>query len=249
MLVELNPELYRPYVVYKKTRKVLYVRVLRAIYGMLEAALLWYKKLRHELEQEGFKFNPYDPCVANREKNGLQQTLLFHVDNLKSSRKGPRVNDKFEEWLQSNYGKHGKVINHRGKVHEYLGMEIDYTERGKVIFGMIKYVQNMIRDFPDKLKSIDIAKTPAGNGLFNQGQGRKLPTEHAEAYHTMVAKGLFLCKCARPNIQPTIAVLCTRVKDPNEADWGKLVRLMKYLNGTKNKRLTLSAGNLCCIKW
>jgi hypothetical protein len=46
MLVKLNPELYGPYVVYEKNRKVLYVRVIRAIYGMLEAALLWYKKFR-----------------------------------------------------------------------------------------------------------------------------------------------------------------------------------------------------------
>jgi hypothetical protein len=44
MLVELNPELYGPYVVYEKNRKVLYVQVMRAIYGMLEAAPLWYKK-------------------------------------------------------------------------------------------------------------------------------------------------------------------------------------------------------------
>lgn len=43
MLVGLSPELYGPYVVYERTRKVLYVQVLRAIYGMLEAALLWYK--------------------------------------------------------------------------------------------------------------------------------------------------------------------------------------------------------------
>ena len=69
-------------------------------------------------------------------------------------------------------------------------------------------------------------------------------------YHTMVAKALFRCKRARPDIQPTIAVLCTRVKDPNEADWAKLIRLMNYLNGTTRElRLTLSADNLHCIKW
>jgi hypothetical protein len=249
MLVEINPQLYGPYVVYEKSRKVLYVRVLRAIYGMLEAALLWYKKFRHELEQEEFIFNPYDPCVANRQRNGSQHTILFHVDDLKSSHIDPKINDQFEEWLQDNYGQHGKVVTHRGKIHEYLGMEIDYTEKGKVIFGMIKYVENMIKDFPMKLKSTDIAQTPAGDGLFNEGQGKKLPTERAEAYHTSVAKGLFLCKRARPDIQPTVAVLCTRVKGPNEADWGKLVRLMKYLNGSKKRRLTLSAGNIRCIKW
>ncbi len=249
MLVELNPTLYGPYVVYEKRGKVLYVRVLRAIYGMLEAALLWYTKFRRELEEEGFKFNPYDPCVANREKNGAQHTLLFHVDDLKSSHKDPKVNDQFEKWLQTKYGGHGQVITHRGKVHEYLGMELDYSEPGKVKIGMIKYVENMIRDFPVNLKKTDTAKTPAGDDLFNHGQGKKLPKERAEAYHTMVAKGLFLCKRARPDVQPTIAVLCTRVKDPNEADWGKLVRLMKYLNGTTRFRLTLSAENLHLIKW
>jgi hypothetical protein len=46
MLAELNPALYGPYVVYERNRrnKVLYVQVMRAIYGMLEAAILWYKK-------------------------------------------------------------------------------------------------------------------------------------------------------------------------------------------------------------
>jgi hypothetical protein len=95
MLVKLNPELYGPYVVYERNRrnKVLYVQVMRAIYGMLEAAILWYKKFRGELEQKGFKFNPYDPCVANRTEKGSQHTLLFHVDDLKSSHKDSKVND------------------------------------------------------------------------------------------------------------------------------------------------------------
>jgi hypothetical protein len=249
MLVELNPQLYGPHVVYEKRGKVLYVRVLRAIYGMLEAALLWYKKFRGELEEVGFKFNPYDPCVANRDKKGTQHTLLFHVDDLKSSHKDSKVNDQFDKWLNHKYGDHGKVVSHRGKKHDYLGMELDYSEDGKVKIGMINYVENMLKDFPEKLKETDTSKTPAGDDLFNKGQGKKLTTERAEGYHTMVAKGLFLCKRARPDIQPTIAVLCTRVKEPNESDYTKLLRMMKYLNGTRHLRLILSAGNLHCIKW
>jgi hypothetical protein len=61
----------------RRTGKNFYVQVMRAIYGMLEAALLWYKKFQKELEQEGFKFNPHDPCVANRVKKGSQHTVLF----------------------------------------------------------------------------------------------------------------------------------------------------------------------------
>jgi hypothetical protein len=66
---------------------------MRAIYGMLEGAILWYRKLRGELEQAGFKFNPYDPCVTNQNEGGSQHTLLFHVDDLKSSHKDPKGND------------------------------------------------------------------------------------------------------------------------------------------------------------
>jgi hypothetical protein len=64
-----------------------------------------------------------------------------------------------------------------------------------------------------------------------------------------VAKGLFACKRGRPDIHPTIAVLCTRVKQPNEDDWRKLNRLMKYLNGTREDKLILSADDLHVIKW
>jgi hypothetical protein len=220
LLVKLNPELYGPYVVYKRNRrnKVLYVQVMRAIYGMLEAAILWYKKFRGELEQKRFKFNPYDPCVAIRTEKGLQHTLLFHVDDLESSHKDSKVNDQFDKWLQENYGEHGEVVIHRGKKHDYLGMETDFSEKGKVKIGMTEYVESMLEVFPEKIKSTDTAVTPAIDGLFNEGQGKKLNEEPADAYHTMVTKALFLCKRARPDIQPTIAVLCTRVKGPNEAD-------------------------------
>jgi hypothetical protein len=94
-----------------------------------------------------------------------------------------------------------------------------------------------------------VAKTPAGDNLFNLGTGAKLDTKRSEIFHTFVAKGLFLCKRARPDIQQAILVLCTRVRDPNQADWEKLMRVMKYLNGTKEENLTLSADDLRVVKW
>jgi hypothetical protein len=249
LLVELNPLLYGPYVVYEKNQKVLYTEVLKAIYGMLEASLLWYKKFRKDLEGIGFKFNPYDPCVANRMKRGSQHTIVFHVDDLKSSHKLPKVNDKFVKWLNKMYGEYGKVTEHRGLKHEYLGMELDYTTKGEVKIGMTDYVKDILNTVPIKLRDKDTAKTPAGHKLFNEGNGGLLNKERAELFHTMVAKGLFICKRARPDIQQPIALLCTRVKDPNRSDWNKLIHLMKYLNGTKNLHLTLKADDLKIIKW
>ena len=66
LLVKLAPNVYGPFVVFENGKKVIYLQVLRALYGMLVAALLWYKTLKRDLEEIGFKFNPYDPCVCNR---------------------------------------------------------------------------------------------------------------------------------------------------------------------------------------
>ena len=80
LLVQLSPNTYGPHVVFESGKKVIYLQVLRALYGMLVAAILWYQKLRKDLESIGFKINPYDPCVANQMVKGKQHTVVFHVD-------------------------------------------------------------------------------------------------------------------------------------------------------------------------
>ena len=47
-----------------------------------------------------------------------------------SSHVDPKVNDKFDKWLDKMYGAHGKGATTRGKKHDYLGMIFDFTEKG-----------------------------------------------------------------------------------------------------------------------
>ena len=136
MMVDIAPEVYGKHVVYENGRKTIYVVVLKAIYGMLQAALLWYKKFKKDLEGIGFVFNDYDPCVANRIVDGKQQTIRFHVDDVMSSHIDAKVNDDFLEWANMKYGEIGKVKASRGKKHEYLGMQFDFSKKGKVTIGM-----------------------------------------------------------------------------------------------------------------
>jgi Reverse transcriptase (RNA-dependent DNA polymerase) len=248
MLVQMAPDVYGPYVVMEKGRKVLYVIVLKAIYGMLDAALLWYEKFRKDLEGHGFEFNPYDPCVANKTVNGKQQTIRYHVDDVMSSHVNKKVNDDFAIWLQEMYGEHSPVTIKRGDKHDYLGMIFEFKD-GAVSIDMTSYVKDMLNDFPVKFKKGDKVPSPAGDDLFSVGNGPLLSKERQEIFHTIVAKGLYICKRARLDIQPTIAVLCTRTKAPNESDWKKLIRLMKFLYCTQDDKHTMCADNLQIIKW
>ena len=115
---------------------------------MLIAALLWYKKFKMKLEGVGFIFNPYDPCVANRNIDGDQQTITFHADDVKSSFINKKVNTEFENWLNMEFGEHAKVTTRRGKIHDYLGMQLNYENDGEVIIDMKQCVQDTLHDFP-----------------------------------------------------------------------------------------------------
>ena len=136
-----------------------------------------------------------------------------------------------------------------GKVHDYLGMTIDYSIDGKVIFRMKDYIENVITETPEELLKGG-AITPAANHLFEVDQnGTKLDEKHTETFHHLVAKLLYLSKRARPDIQLSIAFLSTRVQSPDEDDWKKLGRCIRYLEETKDIPLTIEADSMNTINW
>ena len=60
---------------------------------------------------------------------------------------------------------------------------------------------------------------------------------------------LLLSSRARRDIQTAVSFLTTRVKKPDEYDWVKLKRALKYLNGTRRLKLTLTIESMGVIKW
>ena len=97
-------------------------------------------------------------------------------------------------------------------------------------------------------KTINRRLRQPGNDLLDAGRGSLLDDEKRETFHSFVAKGLFVSKRARIDIHPTVSVLATRVRKPNESDWKKLVRLIRYLHSTKGWHKTLRADSLKIIK-
>ena len=96
------------------------------------------------------------------------------------------------------------------------------------------------------------AATPAGERLFDirdEKEARPMEEERATAFHHTTAQLLFMAARVQRDIQTAVAFLTTRVKSPDEDDWGKLKRVLKYLNGTKYLKLSISMENLGILKW
>jgi len=61
---------YSQYMVFENSMKVLYLQLLKALYGCIQSALLWYKLFSSMLQGMGFSLNPYNPYVANKNIDG-----------------------------------------------------------------------------------------------------------------------------------------------------------------------------------
>jgi len=248
LLIRVDPS-YAKLASYERGQKVIYAKLSKALYGTLQASLLFWKDLTKYLTDLGFAVNPYDPCVANKTIDGTQCTIAWYVDDLKISHAQSSVVEQIVESLQNRFGKEAPLTVNRGKRHTYLGMDIDYSNAGKVSFAMQKYIDEMIDECPPELLK-GSAVTPAANHLFEvDDDAEKLGPGDAVLYHHLVAKALYVCKRARPDIQLAVSFLATRVQSPDVDDFKKLGRCMRYLRGTRDLPLTLECSEIGVIRW
>jgi hypothetical protein len=147
----------------------------------------------------------------------------------------------FIQELKHIYG--DNLAKSTGKKHDYLGIIFDFSSQGKVKINMTQYVSKIIKEFPGEI--LGKRATLAGDHLFKvREDGTKLNEEQADVFHHTVYQLLFAANQARRDFQAAVSFLTTRVKDPDEDDWGNLRQVFKYLNGTKHLKLTLEVNQL-----
>jgi hypothetical protein len=75
-------------------------------------------------------------------------------------------------------------------VHDYLGMDLDFSIKGKVKIGQIKYTRKMIDEFPKPITYS--AATPATDYLYtirNPTEAKPLDASRKTAFVHTVAQG------------------------------------------------------------
>jgi len=172
MILKLDPTIYRKHIWYNRHGKpMLYVQLKKALYGTLQAGLLFWKLLSEKLHEWGFTLNSYDKCVANKNIEGKQCTMTWHVDDLKISHASKDVVEDIIKKLKNKFGQEIPLTTCRGKLLEYLGMKIDYRQKGKLKFSMYKYIEKMLKELPASMEGL--VTTPASSYLFNTDPGCK----------------------------------------------------------------------------
>lgn len=240
LLVQIAPE----YAQFLEPSGCMVVELDKALYGCVEAALLWFNDLSGKLVDFGFVANPYDQCVFNKfgAATGNQITVVLHVDDLMITSIDQQLIDSLQTYLNSVYP---ETKSSTGPIVNYLGMCFDYSTAGEVRITMEHCVQDILASYGP----VSAKPTPAASTLFDVRElAEKATEEQRKVFHTHVAKMLYLAKRVRPECLTAVSFLATRVHACDIDDLAKLKRLIGYLAGTADRGITLRIGEYMTVR-
>ena len=96
------------------------------------------------------------------------------------------------------------------------------------------------------------AATPVTNHLLNVINERKtqyLREDNSKIFYHTVAQLMFMSYRARQDIQTVVGFLTMNVNKSEDYYWVKLKRVLKYFNGMRELKLTLSVDDMSVVKW
>jgi hypothetical protein len=236
LLIDIDP-LYKTYV---RPNGSIVVLLVKALYGCIESAKLWFDLISSFLKDNGFKSNPIDPCVLNKTVHGSQCTVLLYVDDLFISCVDSKAIDDLESLLKTRFQ---EITVKSGTIVSYLGMTFDFSTFGQATVTMEGFISDLL-EFATVTGS---AVTPASSMLFEVRESPLLDPTRTDLFHSLVARVLYLAKRCRPDLLLPTSFLSTRVQSPDTDDWSKLQRMLKYLSCTQDLGITLVASDPLCI--
>jgi len=227
-VVELRPH-WQEYVTKSGT---LWVMLIGGLYGLRQAALLWYELLTSVLKQAGYRTADMDKCLFIKfDDKGKRSYIVVHVDDLAHFYDSKHFQTELEEHLRKRFG---EPTFQRGDSGVYIGVEYLYDRNDRSVrLSMNKYVDKILSHF-------NITKPSAlpADDKFMEVDKTAIKTD-SKLFASKVMSVYYLAARTRPDLLFHITVMAMRITDCNENDEKKMHKLLRYILATKDRGVVL----------
>ena len=192
----------------------------KCVYGLADASLKWYEKVRKTLEECGGTESKVDPAVFYwHDSNGLAGVLAVHVDDFLWA--GTHL---FEKEVISRIRDVFSVGKEASESFKYLGLGLSQTN-DRIILSQ--------KDYVDMLNTVSIDRKRAKDSQLSSAEQTILRSK--------VGQLLWLAKQTRPDIAFDIAMTASKLKTSTIED---LKRVNKLLRKVRNDPVSLNFKEL-----
>ena len=223
------------------------LKLLKTIYGLVQAARAFNKKLIKVFLGIGFEQSQADPCLFIRQNEKGIIYLLVHVDDIYAAGNKAAVEDAIK----------GIKESFRVKIEEntkdYLSCEIKISKDGGTAWiGQPHLIKKLATKIGEMVKKRPIYKTPGTPGfrvIRPKENDLKLSPEKQTLYRSVVGMLLYLIKHSRPDIGNAVRELAKGMDMASPAALKECERVAKFVLDTKNLGLKIQPQAFTDANW
>ena len=241
-LVQLAPETFGPF--YDKTKDLLICHLLKALYGLEEASLAWYKELSTTMKKLKFKVHPYDTAIFYRRLGSNLTVAGTHVDDILLAGH-PTDLQEVETYLDTKYG----IKRQQGTSLTYLGLQLDWRTEGTaevLHIHQTDYEEQILKNLPPNYIIKDEDNPTGGSVDFwkTSEKATKLSATEKDNFNSILHKVMFLASRTRPELALGTSFLSKRKDQATDHDKAKLCKILGYIQATKGDTIKILPKNL-----
>lgn len=243
ILLRVDPESRK----YEQDDGSILVEIRKSLYGLPEAAQLWYEYLSNALKDGGYTQCPWDPCLFRRIKgNGNFSIIGIYVDDCIHVYKGEDVrNELYASLRDANLHDLKKEKLSEQSPISFLGLNITKTGPQEIKVDQRGYLQSILEQYKDDIADFKgPANSPCDDKIFRPvyNDEDSVPID-TSAFASKLMKVRYLVR-TRPDIELTCSALCTRSKNPVVGDDKYLNRMLKYLKNSQELGIYINPNDL-----
>jgi len=203
----------------------------KSIYGLKQAARMWYKKLKDSLDDLGYQRTASDHAVFVR-RTGEFNCIAFHVDDILILARDVAAKTRMKKEIAGRF-----ETQDLGKVHWFCGLQImcDRTSR-TITISQERYFTTILERFG--LENAHPVLTPMAVNL--QLDRLESATVDSQLYQSMLGSLMYAAICTRPDISFAVNTLAQHASALGEPHMHVLKRVFHYIAGTKEYKLVFN---------
>ena len=203
------------------------LKLKKSLYGLRQAPLKWFEKLRGSLLERGFKQSAQDPCLFLSDK----VVAVVWVDDVLWFARDEADIDKVIDSLKADF-----ELKVEGDVSSFLGMEIINNSDGSFELRQSGLIKRIL--FAMGMEECNSTRTPADTKpLGADTHGRVCSRQDRWQYSSVVGMMLYLAGNTRPDIAFAVHQAARHTHNPRAVHEEALIKIARYLQGTKDKGL------------
>jgi hypothetical protein len=212
-----------------------------AMYGLIEAAKMFYLSLISTLTAVGYVVSAHDRCVLYKHDSSSISILCIHVDDILQVTSSPALKEELQVCLRRQYS---DTSTESGDLQFYLGMQItrDRVSRSITLTNP-KFVTDILAAHPPPR----IFHTPASHDILSPSPSS--PPADKSSFASQLMKLMYLATRSRPDLLLACSLLATKLQSPSTNDFTLLARVYGYVKHTQLLGLRLQPTSLHLHLW